>query len=73
MKRHCTSPKSFTDIVQLDYQAPINFNLRYVADPNKEEQRDTNDESLPAGYSRPVVIHRAVIGSFEVCHYPFLY
>lgn len=38
--------------IQLDYQAPINFNLEYTTD---EQGRTV----------RPVVIHRAVIGSFE--------
>ena len=36
---------------QLDYQAPDRFDLTYVGDDNKEH--------------RPVVIHRAIYGSFE--------
>lgn len=38
--------------IQLDYQAPINFKMEYT----------TNEQGRPV---RPVVIHRAVIGSFE--------
>ena len=37
--------------IQLDYAAPERFDLRYVGDDNREH--------------RPVVIHRAVNGSFE--------
>src|SRR5512140_819298 len=40
-----------TCTVQLDYAAPERFDLAYVGDDNKEH--------------RPVVIHRAVYGSFE--------
>lgn len=39
--------------IQLDFQLPQRFNLRY-ADPNHE-----------SGYSRPVIIHRAILGSVE--------
>ena len=37
--------------VQLDFQLPIRFDLNYVGSDNKEH--------------RPVVVHRAVLGSFE--------
>src|SRR5207237_8338492 len=37
--------------IQLDYNAPDRFELGYVGDDNKEH--------------RPVVIHRAIYGSFE--------
>ncbi len=40
-----------TCTIQLDYAAPERFDLAYVGDDNKEH--------------RPVVIHRAVYGSFE--------
>jgi threonyl-tRNA synthetase len=56
--------------IQLDYQAPINFKLEYVdkekpkeEDSEKEEGEASNQPA--AGRSRPVVIHRAIIGSFE--------
>jgi threonyl-tRNA synthetase len=53
--------------IQLDFNLPRRFKLRYVkgedtgpgsADPHSEED-------LPAGYARPMMIHRAVFGSFE--------
>jgi threonyl-tRNA synthetase len=37
--------------IQLDYQQPINFDLKYTGADNAEH--------------RPVVIHRAILGSFE--------
>jgi threonyl-tRNA synthetase len=37
--------------IQLDFQQPLNFDLSYVNEHNSE--------------SRPVVIHRAIYGSFE--------
>ncbi|KKK14914.1 hypothetical protein P175DRAFT_0504100 [Aspergillus ochraceoroseus IBT 24754] len=58
--------------IQLDYQAPINFKLEYMAG---EKGQSAGDEKKPegeaksnepgAGRARPVVIHRAIIGSFE--------
>ncbi|KAJ5777936.1 hypothetical protein N7520_001182 [Penicillium odoratum] len=64
--------------IQLDYQAPLNFNLQYVTnekgekqtneEPKKEgeeAQAKTNTKELPAGRARPVIIHRAIIGSYE--------
>lgn len=39
--------------IQLDYQAPIKFNMKYTTD------------RVDQGISRPVVIHRAIFGSFE--------
>jgi threonyl-tRNA synthetase len=40
-----------TCTIQLDYAAPERFDLSYIGDDNKEH--------------RPVVIHRAIYGSFE--------
>src|SRR3954454_8779588 len=37
--------------IQLDYQQPVNFDLKYIGADNAEH--------------RPVVIHRAIFGSFE--------
>lgn len=64
--------------IQLDYQAPINFKLEYTTNESKpvltsdedkkegEEKDEKNkDTGLPTGRARPVVIHRAIIGSFE--------
>jgi threonyl-tRNA synthetase len=58
--------------IQLDYQAPLNFKLEYMT--NEKSQATTEDakkegdakSSEPGpGRARPVVIHRAIIGSFE--------
>lgn len=54
--------------IQLDYQAPINFKLEYmtgqpVAEHPEGEKANTNEPG--PGRARPVVIHRAIIGSFE--------
>lgn len=40
--------------IQLDYQAPINFDMKYTTEGTGEKST-----------ARPVVIHRAIIGSFE--------
>ncbi len=59
--------------IQLDYQAPLNFKLEYMtgeksqAAAQEEEKKETDpkyNEPGP-GRARPVVIHRAIIGSFE--------
>jgi threonyl-tRNA synthetase len=44
--------------VQLDFQMPQRFDLRYVA----EDGRDEDGNQQP---NRPVIIHRAMFGSFE--------
>ncbi|KAJ5898888.1 threonyl-tRNA synthetase [Penicillium taxi] len=61
--------------IQLDYQAPINFKMEYMTneksvaqgDEAKEAKKDAEAKpnDLAPGRARPVVIHRAVIGSFE--------
>lgn len=56
--------------IQLDYQAPINFKLEYVNKENPKEvegekKEGQNPNEPTSGRSRPVVIHRAIIGSFE--------
>ncbi|KAF8065195.1 hypothetical protein FPV67DRAFT_1501757 [Lyophyllum atratum] len=43
--------------IQLDFQLPERFNLKYRA------AEDTNDPGRPV--SRPVIIHRAILGSLE--------
>ncbi|KAI9796264.1 MAG: hypothetical protein M1825_000855 [Sarcosagium campestre] len=53
--------------IQLDFQLPQNFNLQYRASEagptaKSESQSETG---LPPGMARPVMIHRAVIGSFD--------
>jgi len=56
--------------VQLDFQLPIRFNLRYQAESGvavEETEEPCNDgsDALPAGYARPVIVHRAILGSVE--------
>ena len=62
--------------IQLDFQLPQKFQLEYMtgdssAKPkeaeNKPESRadDTAPKEPAPGYARPVMIHRAIIGSFE--------
>lgn len=60
--------------IQLDYQAPINFKLEYMSNesgqavmemPKEGEAQSENKNEPGPGRARPVVIHRAIIGSFE--------
>lgn len=59
--------------IQLDYQAPSNFKLEYMTgEPQAkaeatgtETEAAANDSGLGSGRGRPVMIHRAIIGSFE--------
>ncbi|RMZ89072.1 hypothetical protein DV736_g3704, partial [Chaetothyriales sp. CBS 134916] len=59
--------------IQLDFQGPQNFGLEYrtgeVVDGEKEAEADKIKEKDPnavtAGMARPVMIHRAIVGSFE--------
>jgi threonyl-tRNA synthetase len=58
-----------TATVQLDFQLPERFNLQYKAPaPELERQgRPTTEPSLTgtSGMVRPVIIHRAILGSLE--------
>ncbi|KAK9171429.1 Threonyl-tRNA synthetase [Cryptosporidium meleagridis] len=64
--------------IQLDFQLPIRFNLQYRTDENISEESTNQDQppshqnadqspdnSLKQGYRRPVIIHRAILGSVE--------
>ncbi|KJZ76568.1 Threonine--tRNA ligase [Hirsutella minnesotensis 3608] len=52
--------------IQLDFNLPRRFKLRYVAAKDDSGAATTADDpDLPVGYARPVMIHRAVLGSFE--------
>ena len=65
--------------IQLDFQLPQNFELEYMtaeasAKPKTDEKDDGKVESVPnskevkklgPGRARPVMLHRAIIGSFE--------
>lgn len=53
--------------IQLDYQAPLNFKLEYMTHERADvKDGETAKPGEPGpGRARPVVIHRAIIGSFE--------
>ena len=57
--------------IQLDFQLPQNFQLEYrtgeVAEASKdaEKDKDKDPSAITAGMARPVMVHRAIIGSFE--------
>jgi threonyl-tRNA synthetase len=56
--------------IQLDFQGPQNFRLEYrtseAGDAMQAEQKEPRDPKAPGlGMARPVMIHRAIIGSFE--------
>ncbi|KAJ5477945.1 hypothetical protein N7530_003454 [Penicillium desertorum] len=55
--------------IQLDYQAPINFKMEYMTKEQSQTEQpkegETKGDELAPGRARPVVIHRAIIGSFE--------
>merc|ERR1712232_982283 len=41
--------------IQLDFQLPLRFNLRYTTDSKEQGEQ----------FARPVIVHRAVLGSVE--------
>jgi threonyl-tRNA synthetase len=56
--------------IQLDYQLPENFDLQYQSsDPDgqfySEPDMKGEKKALRAGHARPVMIHRAILGSVE--------
>lgn len=57
--------------IQLDFQLPQNFNRLYRKSnaAAAEEESDESDlqtgKTIPVGMARPVMVHRAIIGSFE--------
>lgn len=53
--------------IQLDFQLPQRFNLQYATIENATESKIENAtvSELPLGYARPVMIYRAIFGSFE--------
>lgn len=46
--------------IQLDFQLPERFNLKYRGADDQEAQKDKE-----AAVKRPVIIHRAILGSLE--------
>jgi len=65
--------------VQLDFQLPLRFNLRYKTESDSQAAEDEAASSgsavdeadaggskpLPEGFARPVILHRAILGSVE--------
>ncbi|KAK2589717.1 threonyl-tRNA synthetase [Conoideocrella luteorostrata] len=52
--------------IQLDFNLPKRFKLRYVQGKDEAAAEGAGvEEDLPLGYARPVMIHRAILGSFE--------
>ena len=63
--------------IQLDFQLPQNFDLEYMTGDSSAKPKATSSEDNPTdgaavvpkapgpGRARPVMIHRAIIGSFE--------
>lgn len=61
--------------VQLDFQLPIRFNLRYKASESVETDASQTENSISSkseikedagpGFKRPIIVHRAVLGSLE--------
>jgi threonyl-tRNA synthetase len=53
--------------IQLDFQLPQRFNLQYVTEeePSGPKIVTAAASELSPGYRRPVMIHRAIFGSFE--------
>jgi threonyl-tRNA synthetase len=51
--------------IQLDFQLPQQFRLRYATAKGSSDSVAPASEDLPEGYARPVMIHRAIFGSFE--------
>ena len=46
--------------IQLDFQMPKRFELQY-----RERNEDLYDIEGKPGYARPVIVHRAILGSLE--------
>jgi threonyl-tRNA synthetase len=58
--------------IQLDFQLPQNFKLEYMTSEKSEKRADgeaktkqPTSSELGPGRARPVMIHRAIVGSFE--------
>lgn len=56
--------------IQLDFQLPLRFNLRYQSEQkagaeDAKAESPAGEEGLPPGYARPVILHRAILGSVE--------
>eukprot|EP01029_Cantina_marsupialis_P029274 TRINITY_DN780016_c0_g1_i1.p1 TRINITY_DN780016_c0_g1~~TRINITY_DN780016_c0_g1_i1.p1 ORF type:complete len:737 (-),score=267.70 TRINITY_DN780016_c0_g1_i1:93-2303(-) len=50
---------------QLDFQLPLRFNLKFRRGEMKKASEEIKEGELPEGMERPVMIHRAILGSVE--------
>ena len=58
--------------IQLDFQLPIRFDLKYKTNKDKDAAKSgdkdgskTSKDAPKEGFERPVIIHRAMLGSVE--------
>ena len=54
--------------VQLDFQLPIRFDLKYKSGGSSASSSSSSSSSSAAanqGYEKPIIIHRAMLGSVE--------
>lgn len=51
--------------IQLDYQLPERFDLQYQSSNSEAQNYDSEGKPLRIGHARPVMIHRAILGSVE--------
>jgi len=51
--------------IQLDYQLPERFDLQYQLADSEAQNFDSEGKPLRVGHARPVMIHRAILGSVE--------
>jgi threonyl-tRNA synthetase len=49
----------------LDYQLPERFDLQYQTSEGEVQKLDAEGKPLKIGHARPVMIHRAILGSVE--------
>jgi threonyl-tRNA synthetase len=52
-------------MIQLDYNLPQRFNLTYQTEDMHAQNLDAEGKELRMGVDRPVMIHRAILGSVE--------
>ena len=51
--------------IQLDYNLPQRFDLQYQTADSEVQNFDADGKPLRIGHARPVMIHRAILGSVE--------
>ena len=51
--------------IQLDYNLPDRFDLQYQTADSDAQNFAADGKALRIGHARPVMIHRAILGSVE--------